>query len=165
METLYHPAVLLAFAYLAVSAIFQFRPLSARFLELDRLGVLPRWKFFIPDNGRLDLRMEMRGHVAGGAAAAVPVELFPARRGYSWLWRPEQHRGEVLWLSAQRLALKAMRNGGGSGPDSVAYQTLFAHVRHSAATHRFEKFQFVLIGQQLSDPGERTLFTSELHSR
>ena len=165
IDTLRHPVVLIAFVYLAVTVIFQFRPLSARFLDLDRLAILPRWKFFIPQENRLDLRMEMLGYDADSGTTAVPVSLFPARRSYSWLWYPEQHRGEVLWLSTQRLAHKAMRDGGAVGAESVAYQTLLKHVHRSAATHHFERFQFVLIGRDSSGArAERTVFTSQLHT-
>lgn len=162
---LLHPAVLAAIAYLAVTLLFQFRPFSTRASGLDILGIVPRWKFFIPQAGRFEVGLELRcGSGEGDLGAWTPVRIYPPRHALTWLWFPEQHRAVIVWLSARRVAVQAGRGDHATAPDTLAYQTLVRHLRQTAHAQRAAMFQFALVHRDDSFV-ERTLFTSQLHAR
>lgn len=162
---LWHPAVLLALGYLAITAVFQFRPLSTRHHRLDSLGLLPRWKFFMPHADRLAVAIALRGGDDGETLGAwLPLRCYPVRTVANWLWYPEHYRSAIVWLSAQRLAMRMGRGDMGGADSSVAHRTLLRHLRRVARAERFATFQFAL----LTPDGEggsatRTLFLSGLH--
>lgn len=157
---LLHPAVLAALAYLAATIVFQFRPLSTRLSGLDAFGILPRWKFFIPQPERFEVALLRRGGPSDEALGEwKPVPMFAPRHALSWLWFPEQHHGGVLMLSAYRVAAQA-RAGEAAVPDTLAYRTLVRHARRLADADGDALFQFALV-----EPGAGTLFTSPMHHR
>jgi hypothetical protein len=160
---LLHPAVLAALAYLAVTLLFQFRPFSTRAQGLDLLGIVPRWKFFIPQPGRFEVAVEVRGGSGDGDLGPwTPVRLFPPRHALTWLWFPEQHRSTILWLSAHRIAARAL-HGNADASDTLAYQTLVRHLRQRAEARDQAMFQFTLVHPD--GRPDRTLFTSQVHTR
>lgn len=151
-----HPAVLAALAYLAATLLFQFRPFSTRLLGLDPFGILPRWKFFIPQPERVEIALALRSGPSEGALGAWrPVPMFPPRHALSWLWFPEGVSGSVLLLSAHRLAAQVQRGHAPAVPDTLAYRTLARHVRRLADADGHAVFQFGLV-----QPNDRPLFTS-----
>lgn len=159
---LIHPAVLVALAYMAVTLLFQFRPFSTRASRLDLLGIVPRWKFFIPQTGRFEVAIELRGESREGQLGAwIPVRKYPPRHALTWLWFPDQHRSAILWLSAHRVA---MRTGRADVSDTLAYRTLLSHLRQVAQAHGHAQFQFALVHPE-GDPADRTIFVSQLHAR
>jgi hypothetical protein len=165
---LLHPAVLASMTYLAVTLLFQFRPFSTHALGLDVFGIVPRWKFFIPQPGRFEVAIELRcGSHEGDLGAWAPVRIYPPRHVLTWLWFPEQHRAAIVWLSAHRIAVRAARGDHATAPDTLAYQTLVRHLRQAAPAQRCAMFQFALVHPGGSPAGatERTLFTSQVHSR
>ncbi|MDB5678817.1 hypothetical protein [Sphingomonas bacterium] len=165
---LLHPAVLAALAYLAVTLLFQFRPFSTRALGLDVLGIVPRWKFFIPQPTRFEVAIELRcGSHEGDLGDWTPVRIYPSRHALTWLWFPEQHRAAIVWLSAHRVAVRAARGNDASALDTLAYRTLVRHLQQTAPAQRSSAFQFALVHPDDSPAGatERTMFTSHVHAR
>lgn len=157
-----HPAVLAALAYLAVTLLFQFRPFSTRAFALDILGIVPRWKFFIPQPDRFDVGLELRcGSHETDLGAWTSVRIYPPRHALTWLWFPEQYRAAIVWLSARRIAVRADH---ASAPETLAYQVLMRHFRQSAQAQRSKMFQFALVRPD-DNSAERALFTSQLHAR
>lgn len=164
---LLHPLVLGAFAYLAATLLFQFRPFSTRLPGLDLLGIVPRWKFFIPQPGRFEVAIELRcGNHERDLGAWTPVRMHPPRHALTWLWFPEQHRAVILWLSAHRVAVRAARGNATGAPGTLAYQTLVRHLRQTAQAQRSGMFQFALVRPEDGPAGatDRTVFTSQLHA-
>ena len=168
-ELLLHPAVLATLIYLAVTLLFQFRPFTTRAEGLDLLGIVPRWKFFIPQPGRFEVAVEVRGGSGDHDLGAwTSVRLFPPRSALSWLWFPEQHRSAILWLSAHRVATRALRGNGSPAPETLAYQTLVRHLRQAVETRPHARFQFTLVHPDHrpdDDVSDRTLFLSQVHNR
>ncbi|THD35887.1 MAG: hypothetical protein E7773_08025 [Sphingomonas sp.] len=159
---LVHPAVLAALAYLAVTLLFQFRPFTTRAQGLDLLGIVPRWKFFIPQTGRFEVAIELRcGSHEGDLGAWTPVRIYPPRHALTWLWFPEQHRAAMLWLSAHRVAVRASRGNHAGAPETLAYQTLVRHLQLTEPARSSGLFQFALVHQ---DDGV-AVFTSRLHGK
>ena len=164
---LVHPAVVAALAYLAATLLFQFRPFSTRALGLDLLGILPRWKFFIPQPGRFEVAVELRGGSGEGDLDDwVPVRLFPPRGALTWLWFPEQHRSTILWLSAHRVATQARRGDHATAQDTLAYQTLVRHMRQTVEARDHAIIQFALVhpNDRPDDLPDRTIFLSQMHA-
>jgi hypothetical protein len=165
---LLHPAVLAALAYLAITLLFQFRSFSTRAHGLDVLGVVPRWKFFIPQSGRFEVAIELRcGSHEGDLGPWAPVGIYPPRHALTWLWFPEQLRAAIVWLSAHRVAVRAVRGHHATAADTLAYQTLVRHVQRTAQAQHSAMFQFALVHPESGAKGsaERTLFTSQMHAR
>ena len=80
-----------ALAWLAVTLAFQFRPISPWFPVLDRLGLLPRWKFFTQGNGDVDYAIEVRDrHADGSIGAWRPLAVIVSRPRRAFLWFPEK---------------------------------------------------------------------------
>jgi hypothetical protein len=165
---LVHPAVLAAIAYLAVTLLFQFRPFSTRAHGLDVLGIVPRWKFFIPQSGRFEVGIELRcGSDEGDLGAWMPVRIYPPRHALTWLWFPEQHRAAIVWLSAHRIAARVVGGNHAAAPETLAYRTLVRHLQRTAEAQRSAMFQFALVHPEsgANSPADRTLFTSQMHAR
>lgn len=159
---LLHPAVATVLISLAVTLLFQFRPFSTRVLSLDLLGIVPRWKFFIPQSGRFEVAIEFRGGCDDSNLGPwIPVSIFPPRRAWTFLWFPEQHRAAILWLSAHRVAVRINQS---YAPNTLAYQTLVRHLRQVAKKRDFTIFQFALLHPD-NRTDDRTIFTSHVHAR
>lgn len=152
-----------ALAWLAVTLAFQFRPISHHFPVFDRLGLLPRWKFFTQGNGDVDYAIEVRDrHADGTIGAWRPLAVIAPRPRRAFLWFPESHRNAVYCLAIDTLARRTV--GGVVAPeDSHAYTTILAAVRTaapeaSAGTARQFALVFVRAAQERS-----VNFTSPFH--
>ena len=157
---LVHPAVLAALAYLAATIVFQFRPFSTRLQGLDPLGILPRWKFFIPQAERVEVGLTLRsGTNDADLGGWTAVAIFPPRHALSWLWNPEAYHGSILLLAAYRVAAQVRRGNAAAAPDTLAYRTLERHVRRLADAKGHAACQFALID------ADARLFTSLVHRR
>ena len=156
-----HPAVLAAFAYLAATLLFQFRPFSGWLPGLDQYGILPRWKFFVALPEQFEVALALRsGPQEDEFGDWIPVPLFPPRTALHWLWFPQALGGAVLLLSAHRVVRQVARGNAEAAPDGLAYATLARHARHLADAHDHATLQFALV-----QPDGTTLFTSGVHRR
>jgi hypothetical protein len=161
-------AVILALGYLAVTLVFQFRPLSAWFPELDQLGVLPRWKFFTQNNGVYDLGVEVQDRRANGSLGDwSPIAA--ALRGRAWnsLWFPRKYRAAAFRRAADTLERRAMTGKDASPETSLAYALILNHCRDVAPrSGDAEARRFALVRMRgAGEGGERwVVFTSDFHT-
>ncbi len=161
-------AVALSLGYLILTLAFQIRPLGARFPLLDRLGILPRWKFFTQGNATYDVGIEVQDRSANGRLGGwSPIDVASPRRLRSSLWHPERYRAGVLWLAIETVERRAAK-AAEIGPDtSRAYAILLNHCRDaSARAADFEARRFAVVRtRRAREGGERWVtFTSNFHT-
>lgn len=160
-------ALAVILGYLAVTLVFQFRPLSLRLAGLDRFGILPRWKFFTQGNDTHDVCIEVRDRYANGRLGAWNrIDPAPPRRLWNALWYPEKYRAGMIRLAIEVLERRA-GNAEDVGPESsLAYRTIL-HICRDASrpAEGFEARQFALMRMRGGREGARwVLFTSNFHT-
>lgn len=161
-------AVILALGYLTVTLIFQVRPFSARFPRLDRLGILPRWKFFAQCTGGSDIAIEMRGRFRDGRLGDwTAIRTCPPRQPWSFVWYPEQYQTVIFWLAVEALERRAARGRDADSANSLAYSTILNHCSRAPSRPRgCDAHQFALVRTWHAKGGEArcTVFTSAFHT-
>lgn len=152
-------AVGMAGLYLAVSLVFQVRPLSPRFPTLDMLGIIPRWLFFTQGVGSYTLAMKVRTRSANGQPSDwQQLSLWPQRRWWHWIYYPQQYQSGILWNALDRVARRA--DAQKAIAHTQAHVTLVRYVMQTAPTG---SVQFAVLryesGQSINDAD--ILFTSD----
>lgn len=155
----------LALGYLGATVLFQFPPLSRRFALLDRLGALPRWKFFTQAGATLDVGLKMRARRSDGSLGDwTAVSTFPPRRPWHFLWQPEQYRGGFCWEAIATLEARVKAGRAASLDNSLAYLMILNRCRQEGALlDSAQAVQFALAPRRAGGDERAFLFMSGFH--
>ena len=158
-------SVVAAAGYLVVTIVFQFPPLSGGFPLLDRLGVVPRWKFFTQAGATFDVGVEMRARRLGGQLGDwTPVATVPGRRPWHFLWYPEQYGAGICWEAIYTLDRRITAARDPSLTNSLAYATILNRCRQEAARLTgAEACQFALVRRRAAAGEPSVVFLSGFH--
>ncbi len=158
-------ALAMVAAQLAASAVFQFAPFRSRLLRLDFIGLLPRWRFFVPDGGGLDHAIAIRRRRADATLEEWrTLWENPVRGRWGWLWSPDIGGDQHLWLAAATLAGRAASGRGADETTSHAYALILARCRREAGDDAGgAEHQFALIDTD-RDGARRIGFVSGFHA-
>lgn len=153
-------AVVLACAWLGLTLLFQFRPLSRRFQTLDRLGILPRWLFFTQGVGSYALTVEVRMRDSGGVPSDwVPAPLWPTARWWHAMYHPHHATTGAIWNAVDRLAHRAARGDSDATlAQTQAFAALSTYLRRALPP---DDLQIALLRTDQSSGESRRLFVSE----
>ncbi len=156
-------AVTLAIAWLGLTIVFQFRPLSLRFQTLDWLGILPRWLFFTQGVGGYAFTVEVRFRNGdGGIGEWTSAPLWAPRRWWHAFFFPGHAHVGALWLAINALASRAERGDGDATlAGTLASATLQRHLRRVLPPG---DLQFALLRSEHADGTPRRVFLSEFSS-
>lgn len=153
-------AVAAALCWLAMTLVFQFRPLSLRFQSLDRVGLLPRWLFFTQGEGTNMLTVEFRLRDADGLIGAwQPLAFGQAWRWWHAVFHPDHAIARGLSSAAYRLVLRAER---GDSAEMIAQSQAFATLRnHLRRQYPGGDVQFAVLRGKAVDAKPKSVFMSE----
>jgi hypothetical protein len=159
-------ATIIAGVYLLATIVFQFRPFRSHFAGLDRLGILPRWRFFMQANGSSDHAVEWRFRCHDGRLGTWQSAWERARRHpWNWLWHPAQYREGIFWLAVETLDRRIARGKAADAASSIAYLTILNRCRWVARNASdVEAVQFALLQKRYGREESRwILYTSDFH--
>jgi len=160
-------AMAIAATYLLATIAFQFKPLRSHFAGLDRLGLLPRWRFFMQPNGSSDYAIEMRlRHRDGRLGEWLRAWQSAPRKPWNALWHPEQYRQGIFWLAVETLERRIARGQEAGAESSIAYLTILNQCRRAArVSNEIEAVQFALLRMRGGREESRWIpFTSDFHA-
>lgn len=159
-------SLILALSYLVATAAFQFAPLSRRYGNLDRLGLLPRWQFFVRAGERIDLGVEVRDRLADGTVGEWTPQIFlPERRFWHCVWYPQQYRTGVSLWAIETLFRRWSKRGDVELGSSLAYAVILSDCRRMPRAPDVRARQFALVRPDGDAGGRRwTLFISAFHT-
>ncbi|MDR6851252.1 hypothetical protein J2Y54_000745 [Sphingomonas sp. BE123] len=161
--TLGELAVALAAAWLGLTIVVQFRPLSRKLPMLDRLGLLPRWLFFTQGVGGYSFTLEVRVRDGSdGIGAWTSVPLAPPWRWWHAFFYPGHAQVGALWLAVHALASRAERGDSDATlAGTLAFAALRTHVRQAMPSG---DLQLALLRSDAADAQPRRVFLSEFGS-
>lgn len=158
-------ALFLASGYLLISLIFQFRPLSTHFNVLDRLAILPRWKFFTLDNIHYELGLEIQDRDAdSGMSAWQPIDRALSHPLRQALWYPEKFSVMILIYALNALEHRLDTAKEMSKDASRAYTVVLAtslRAAPPAQSTRARRFRVTRRSTAAPNAAAQMLFVSE----
>lgn len=139
-------------ALLIIGLIRQFAVSSRFWLTLDRLGIVPQWKFFAQaraasDPSRFDdmhllARFDDGGDIPGPWSELLWWETRPL---LSALWNPHDRSRSAIGECMDLLAITETSPGTAARPTALAYLTVLRHCLDSARGGPDELLQFAIV--------------------
>lgn len=90
-------ALICVTCFLALTAMYQYRPWSEVMSRYDLLHLIPRWTFFAPNPAMRDAHIVMRFRLADGFETDwVYLDIAPKRTALDPLWNPGKRARKVV---------------------------------------------------------------------
>jgi hypothetical protein len=138
---------------------------STRASRLTRFPLIPRWNFFAPTPGTLDMWLFYRHKLCDNSLSSWTQICLAPRSPIAYLWNPTRRLHKALFDIGQELCRPSAQNDDEHRVLRVPYLVTLNIVVNEARPPNAVKVQFALIAREerFGLPGFEELFRSRFH--